>query len=195
MSGIVRTTVHTLAPQRGDRSVACASKLRELSGALAAGPLILMVLLVSVQMTAAVTLAELKADSKLTPERLMKHFSHFKYSLARETRSPETFLTQEAGDCDDFATLAADLLREKGYSTKVVAVFMPKEVHVVCYVAETGSYLDYNCRKQTSPLVKCGSELTTIADQVARSFHARWRSVSEITVKDGKKRFVSTAFR
>lgn len=144
---------------------------------------------------AGVTLAELKAEPNLTPGRLMKHFANFKYALARDTRAPETFLSQETGDCDDFATLAADLLREKGYSTKLVAVFMPKEVHVICYVAETESYLDYNCRKQASPLVRCGSGLTTIADRVAKSFDTQWRSVSEFTIKDGERRFVSTAFR
>jgi hypothetical protein len=157
--------------------------------------LILLAYLMSLQMTAAVTLAELKADAGLTPERLMKHFANFKYELARETRAPETFLAQAAGDCDDFATLAADLLREKGYTTKLVAVYMPKEVHVVCYVAETNCYLDYNCRKRASPLVECGSDLSAIAVRVARSFHTQWRSVSEVSIKDGKRRFVTTAFR
>jgi hypothetical protein len=145
--------------------------------------------------TAAVTLAELKADPNLTPDRLMKHFANFKFELARQTRTPETFLAREAGDCDDFATLAAVLLREKGYSTRLVAVFMPNEVHVVCYVTETNSYLDYNCRNRASPLVSCGSDLTAIAARVAKSFDTQWRSASEFTVKNGANCFVSTAFR
>jgi len=143
----------------------------------------------------AVTLAEIKAEPKLTPERLMKYFANFRFASARETRKPNVFLRQEAGDCDDFATLAADVLREKGYSTQLVAVYMPRAVHVVCYVAETGSYLDYNCRNQASPVVTCKNDLTAIADRVARSFHTQWRTASEFTLRDGKKRFTSTVFR
>jgi hypothetical protein len=192
---VVRTTMQILTPQRSRQSPACAPTVVYPSFVSRFASLILLAYLMSLQMTAAVTLAELKADAGLTPERLMKHFANFKYVLARETRTPESFLAQAAGDCDDFATLAADLLREKGYSTKLVAVYLPREVHVVCYVAETKCYLDYNCRKQASPLVKCGSDLSAIAARVARSFHAQWRSASEVRVKDGRKRFVSTAFR
>jgi hypothetical protein len=143
----------------------------------------------------AVTLAELRADPNLTPERLMARFADFKFELGREVRKPETFLATRAGDCDDFATLAADLLSEKGYSTRLVVVFMPNDVHVVCYVAETNSYLDYNRRKQASPLVKCKGELEAIAASVARSFRCPWRSASEFTFRSGVRRFVSTVFR
>jgi hypothetical protein len=114
--------------------------------------------------------------------------------LGGEVRKPETFLANRSGDCDDFATLAADLLRERGYSTRLVVVFMPNDVHVVCYVAETNSYLDYNRRKQVSPLVKCKGELEAIAASVARSFRSPWRSVSEFTFRNGVRRFVSTVF-
>jgi hypothetical protein len=163
--------------------------------ALLSGSLMVMCLLLSTRLTTAVTLAELKADPNLTPERLMKQFADFKFEPGRDVRQPETFLASRAGDCDDFSTLAADLLREKGYSTKLVAVFMPKDVHVVCYVAETNSYLDYNRRKKAAPLVKCGGELTAIAAKVAQSFRAQWRSASEFTFKNGAKHFVWTAFR
>jgi hypothetical protein len=146
-------------------------------------------------MARAVTLAELRAEPNLTPERLMTHFADFKFELNREVRQPDTFLARQSGDCDDFATLAADLLREKGYSTRLVAVFMPHDVHVVCYVAETNSYLDYNRRKQASPLVKCNSELAAIASSVAHSFRSPWRSVSEFTFRKGARHFVSTVFR
>jgi hypothetical protein len=143
----------------------------------------------------AVTLAELRADPNLTPERLMARFADFKFELGRKVRPPEAFLASQSGDCDDFASLAADLLHEKGYSTRLVAVFMPNDVHVVCYVAETNSYLDYNRRKQASPLVKCNNELAAIAASVARSFHSSWRSVSEFTFRKGARHFISTVFR
>ena len=125
----------------------------------------------------------------------MTHFADFKFELGRNVRQPEAFLASHSGDCDDFATLAADLLREKGYSTRLVAVYMPNEVHVVCYVDETNCYLDYNRRKRTSPLVKCQGELSAIAASVARSFRSPWRSVSEFTLRQGARHFVSTVFR
>ena len=143
----------------------------------------------------AVTLAELKAEPGLTPERFMRHFADFKFELGREVRPPETFLKNQSGDCDDFATLAADILRARGYTTRLVAVFMPHDVHVVCYVAEANSYLDYNCHQQASPLVKCDGKLAAIAASVAASFRAPWRSVSEFTFHQGARQFVSTEFR
>ncbi|MBI3879625.1 MAG: transglutaminase domain-containing protein [Verrucomicrobia bacterium] len=143
----------------------------------------------------AVTLEELRTDTKLTPERFMSHFADFKFSLGRAVRDPETFLSTRSGDCDDFATLAADVLRQKGYNTRLVAVFMPHDVHVVCYVAETNSYLDYNRRRQSSPLVKSNGTLANIADSVAKSFRTTWRSVSEFTFRKGSRDFVRTEFR
>jgi hypothetical protein len=144
----------------------------------------------------ALSLAELRADSQLTPERLIKQFANFKFELSRTVRKPEAFLAAQSGDCDDFATLVAELLREKGYTTRLVVVYMPEAVHVVCYVEESNCYLDYNCRKQAAPLVKCDAQLSSIATSVAKSFHSSWRSVSEFTcLPDGTRQFVSTEFR
>jgi Transglutaminase-like superfamily len=144
----------------------------------------------------ALTLAELRADAKLTPERLIKQFADFKFELSRTVRRPEIFLAAQSGDCDDFATLAADLLREKGYTTRLVVVYMPQAVHVVCYVQDSNCYLDYNCRKKAAPLVKCDGQLSAIATSVAESFHSQWRTVSEFApLPDGTRQFLSTEFR
>jgi hypothetical protein len=159
------------------------------------GGLAILSFLASAGLANAVTLAELRADPKLTPERLMVYFADFKFELSRQVCQPEAFLAKRSGDCDDFATLAADLLREKGYSTRLVAVFMPHDVHVVCYVAESHCYLDYNRRKQAAPLVTCKEDLSAIAASVAEYFRSPWRSVSEFTFRDGTRRFVSTVFR
>ncbi|GDY20956.1 hypothetical protein LBMAG56_23020 [Verrucomicrobiota bacterium] len=143
---------------------------------------------------AAATLEELRADPKLTPERFIQQFADFKFSLGRSVRKPEAFLSARAGDCDDFATLAADVLRQKGYTPRLVAVFMPHAVHVVCYVAETKSYLDFNRRAQAAPLVSSNGELANIAASVAKSFRADWRSVSEFTFRNGTRSFVKSEF-
>src|SRR5262245_54016474 len=47
----------------------------------------------------AVTLAELRADAKLTPERFIKYFAGFKFELSRTVRKPEVFLESQTGDC------------------------------------------------------------------------------------------------
>ncbi len=162
---------------------------------LLAGALFCWLLLLSGPFAQGVTLAELRADSTLTPERFIKSFADFKFELSRTVRKPEIFLESKTGDCDDFATLAAELLHQKGYTTRLVAVYLPKDVHVVCYVAETNSYLDYNCRKKVAPLVKCDGKLAAIASCVAESFRTQWRSVSEFTFHNGSRRFVMTEFR
>jgi transglutaminase-like putative cysteine protease len=151
-------------------------------------------LLLAGPMARGASLARLQADRKLTPERLMKYVAGFGFEARRTVRSAEEFVGQERGDCDDFATLAADLLRRRGYTTRLVAVFMPGQVHVVCYVAEVGGYLDYNRRKEREPLVKCEGELGSIATSVARSFHGDWVSASEYTFQHGEAHFVLTEF-
>jgi hypothetical protein len=140
------------------------------------------------------TLAELRADRELTPERLMKYVASFRFEPGREVRRPEEFLQQQCGDCDDFATLAADLLREKGYKTKLIAVYLPNQVHVVCYVAEVAAYLDFNRRQERSPLVKCDGALASIGASVAQAFHNDWISASEYNFRNGAADFVFTAF-
>jgi hypothetical protein len=143
----------------------------------------------------AMTLRELRADGQLTPERLLRRFAHFKFKLFDGVQPRAQFLAAEAGDCDDFATLAADVLREKGYHTRLIAVFMPTQVHVVCHVAEAKAYLDYNNRRQASPLVPTDGSLADIAGKVARSFHTTWRCVSEYTFKNGLQHTVQTDFQ
>ena len=140
-------------------------------------------------------MSDLGAAKDLTPERFVGMFSEFQFKLSRTVQKPESFLKSRSGDCDDFSTLAAAVLRQKGYTTRLVAVVMPREVHVVCYVMQSRGYLDYNRRKAAKPVVPCDGGLASIAASVARSFHTDWRSVSEFTFEDGSARFVETEFR
>jgi hypothetical protein len=133
----------------------------------------------------AMTTAELQNDSKLTPESLLHRFAGFDFKLFDEVQPRDVFLSTQTGDCDDFATLAADVLRQKGYTTHLIAVFMAKQTHVVCYVKEAGAYLDYNNRRKASPLVPTSGTLQDIAGKVARSFRTRWSSVMEFTFEHG----------
>ena len=117
----------------------------------------------------ALTMDELLKDSELPPERFMHHFADFKFRLGETVPPPETFLASKAGDCDDFATLAADVLRRKGYTTRLIVVHMEKDVHVVCYVKEIKGYLDYNYRKEADPIVASDGTLADIGGHWRRS--------------------------
>jgi hypothetical protein len=155
---------------------------------------LMLLLVVSTCSARAVTEGELRADPALTPESLLQRFANFKFRLFDEVQPRDTFLATQTGDCDDFATLAADVLHERGYSTHLIAVFMEKQVHVVCYVKEIGAYLDYNNRKKPAPLVPTNGSLSDIATKVARTFHAPWVTALEYTFKEGIKRTVAADF-
>ena len=150
----------------------------------------------TVQVAAAeLTLQHLKSLPDLTPESFLKLFKDFKFKLGEVIQSADLFLASKEGDCDDFAFLASQVLREKGYSTRVIAVFMDKEVHVVCYVAEAKAFLDYNYRKRPSPLEPSDGTLTDIAGKVAKQFKTHWWSVSEVEYRDQAPYFVDITFR
>ncbi|MDX1953734.1 MAG: transglutaminase-like domain-containing protein [Verrucomicrobiota bacterium] len=143
--------------------------------------------------TKGITLEELRNDQQLTPERFASQFASFAFVFRAEVQTPELFLSTRAGDCDDYSTLAAVILREKGYTPRLISVRMKKEIHVVCYIEETKSYLDYNLRAQEIRMVPCEPDLGAIANKVAKSFKSSWRSVSEFTFEaDRQKRLVST---
>ena len=143
----------------------------------------------------ALTLEELQNDPHLTPERLAARFAAFKFELRPEIQPPKKFLERRAGDCDDFATLAADVLRARGYTPHLVEVRMPGAIHAVCYVEETRSYLDYNRRSSCRRAVPCQGSLTAIAARVARSFNTEWTAVAEFSWERGSERTLQTVRR
>ena len=143
----------------------------------------------------ALTLEELQNDPHLTPERLAAKFAAFKFELRPEIQPPKKFLERRAGDCDDFATLAADVLRARGYTPHLVEVRMPGYLHAVCYVEETRSYLDYNRRSSFRRAVPCNGSLTDIAARVARSFNTEWTAVAEFSWERGSERTLQTVVR
>jgi hypothetical protein len=144
---------------------------------------------------AAVTLNELKADPQLTPQRFASYFADFDFQFRAEVQSPKDFLAARCGDCDDYATLAAEVLAGKGYTPHLVAVRMKGIVHVVCYIEETQSYLDFNKRKEAACTVRSDGSLENIASQVAKSFRAPWTSASEFSYEAGLKRLVKTVLK
>jgi len=138
------------------------------------------------------TIEDLRRSPDLSPATFASHFRNFNFTFRKEVQRPEVFLASKSGDCDDFSTLAAAVLREKGYTPRLISVRMPGVTHVVCYVEETGAYLDYNFRNSATPLIKSGASMAEIAESVARSYNLRWNSASEFTFRSGVKRLVHT---
>lgn len=134
-----------------------------------------------------VTVSEIRNTPNLTPERFVSFFSTFKFKFHDEVQNFETFLSSKSGDCDDFATLAADVLSQHGYTPRLIAVRMKGETHVVCYIEETKSYLDYNARKDTQNTIPCSTVLTDIARSVADSFGKDWIATYEFTYSKKEK--------
>jgi hypothetical protein len=142
--------------------------------------------------TEAASLDQLRRLPNLTPELLARRFARFAFQFQAAVQEPEEFLRRRAGDCDDFAILAAMLLRERGYTPRLIAVRMPAEVHVVCYISEIGGYLDYNLRNARHPVVPSPPALDEIAHRVAAAFRQPWTSVSEFTFDNRTKYLVRT---
>jgi hypothetical protein len=142
--------------------------------------------------THALTIEDLSNEPNLAPNNFARHFAHVKFVFAADVQKPEDFLAREAGDCDDYSTLAAAQLAARGYHPRLVSIRMKQTVHVICYVPEVNGYLDYNLRAKGSGIVPCGPDLAEMADAVAKSYKSPWSSVSEFTYGDGVKRLVAT---
>lgn len=128
-------------------------------------------------------LSALAGQADLTPEKLIRSFAEFTFELSAQPQDAETFLQRRRGDCDDFAILASRLLTERGYKTKLVAVMMAQETHVVCYVKEARGFLDFNHRADAHPVLASDGSLEDIAQKVAGDFRARWQMAAEVRLE------------
>ena len=140
----------------------------------------------------AVSLGELLSDESLTPKKFATFFSDFAYDFHEDLRDPEVFLASQSGDCDDYALLADMVLRKRGFTTKLVHVRLVGRVaHVVCFVSETHSYLDYNDRSYFFKLTRSSGRVREIAQKVADTFEGNWTSASVITFdRDSKAKTI-----
>jgi hypothetical protein len=141
---------------------------------------------------AALSVEDLRKEKDLTPPRFASYFRGFSFSFRKDVQRADAFLSTKKGDCDDYSILAAAILREKGYTPRLISIRMPGVTHVVCYIEETQSYLDYNFRGYTVAIGSSDNVLEKIANNVARSYAASWSSASEFTYASGVKRLVQT---
>lgn len=130
----------------------------------------------------------------ITPESLIRSVANFEFELNSQRQEPESFLRRRRGDCDDFASLANQLLTERGYKTKLVVVMMDQQSHVVCYVPEAHGFLDFNHRADVRPVVACEGTLKDIANRVAKDFRSRWQLASEFRYEKGSPIYIQNVF-
>jgi hypothetical protein len=135
----------------------------------------------------ALTMRQLKSMPNMTPDKLARCFADFEFKFHEEVQDHDVFLRTKSGDCDDFATVAAEVLERDGYTPRMIAIRMKGETHVVCYVEEAHGYLDYNTRKERNPIVPCSPDITVIAHKVADSFGRDWVATYEFTYTEHDK--------
>ena len=167
-------------PLSGDRFPAAASRRARgwrFGAICAAGALILGRL-------DALTMENLLNDPAMTPKRFAGLFEDFKFELHPfDVQDPNQFLATRCGDCIDYAVLADHVLTRRGYETRLIRVEMVGKNmgHAVCYVTESGAYLDFNNRRYIFNLERCGPTIREIATKVADSFEANWTFAQEFT--------------
>jgi hypothetical protein len=128
-------------------------------------------------------LKELEGESTMTPASFAGLFGEFGYDYYPYVQSPDVFLHNRAGDCDDYAVLADYILGRRGFRTRLIRVELvgSRINHVVCYVTEKRAYLDYNNRKYFFTLAHSGQSIREIATKVADSFEKNWTTATEYT--------------
>ena len=148
----------------------------------------------------AFTLSDLLSDPKMNPKRFAGYFEDFDFDLHPfDVQDPDVFLETRRGDCIDYAVMADYVLKQDGYSTRLIRVEMVGKNmgHAVCYVNQSTAYLDYNNRKYLFKLKHSGQRLREIATEVANSFDSNWTFASEFTYtyKEDVKRAVMTVVK
>src|SRR5271163_2212877 len=126
---------------------------------LRSAALLALALLAAPLASRAFSMKELRETPNLTPEKFERLFADFAFKFHPEIQPHDVFLKTKSGDCYDFATVAAEILKGRGYTPRMIAIRMKGETHVVCYVAEENGYLDYNTRKEKFPIVPCSPEI------------------------------------
>lgn len=142
------------------------------------------------------TLQELEQSPSLTAKEFANLFEYFEFQFRPYVQDPELFLSNQNGDCDDYAILADHVLSRKGLTTRIIQVRLvgTNIDHAVCYVVQDKAYLDFNNRQYSFNLQRSRPLIREVAEKVADSFERNWSSAFEFTFsyKDRRKvkRFV-----
>ncbi len=128
-------------------------------------------------------LQDLEKERSMTPEQFADLFERFFYEFQPRVLKPDDFLSQRAGDCDDYAILGAHILGRKGHKMRLMQVKLTGDNvdHAVVFVNDKNVYLDFNNRKSRRKLVKSDPTLRDVATLVADSFKQSWTTAFEFT--------------
>lgn len=128
-------------------------------------------------------LKDLEKAPSMTPEQFANLFERFFYEFHPRVNEPEEFLLRRAGDCDDYAVLAAYILGLKGHKTRLMQVQLTGDNvdHAIVFVTDNNVYLDYNNRKLRQKVIKSEPTLRSVAALVAASFKQSWTTAFEFT--------------
>ena len=68
-------------------------------------------------------------------------------SDADEWKTPQQFIHDKGGDCEDFATIVYEILKTKGYDTVIYSLYADSKAHAICYYSkgkDTGYFTNNN---------------------------------------------------
>ena len=110
--------------------------------------------------------------------------------------SPNGFKVYRVTMPHDYAILADQVLRPKGYATRLIAVRMPGLAYeTVCYVTPESAYIHFDSRTYVINLEGSGPTIREIATRVSASLNENWTSASEFTFSNGNKQMVATVVK
>ena len=86
----------------------------------------------------------------------------------------------------DYPVLADIVLRARGYRSRLITIRMPGiEAYTVCYVQQSGAYIDCRLWENRVLLVPSGARIREIASMVAQSLQLNWTSATEFSFTNG----------
>ena len=91
-----------------------------------------------------------------TPEKIEWYLSYFHYKIDQsdndEWKSPERFIRDGGGDCEDFAIMVYELLKRNGYKPEIYTIWNPNDDrdygHALC-VYEDKLFTPYKIKAMT----------------------------------------------
>src|SRR5689334_10894087 len=92
------------------------------SGLLVIGLSLLAVSASAIKPTDQFSLSQLEKEASMSPKDFAELFARFFYEFSPRVLPPDVFVSQRAGDCDDYAILASHILGRKGYTVRLMQI-------------------------------------------------------------------------
>lgn len=132
--------------------------------------------------------AELTSPEKIA-RYLWRNFAYEKdqsqFGTEEYWQSADQFLSNRKGDCEDFAVLARELLKQSGHKAFIVNIYGTRYAHTICVFIENGKYQAID-----------GSELKRInagnLESLMSTINKDWKraAIAEISGETNKSKIV-----